>query len=78
VQVIDVDGKLPAQPGVETLLTALPHYKLSEAKDWVRYRRIDPPVRSELWQRLSDLHPRRRMELRDVGTGGSRKGELGL
>jgi len=26
----------PSIAGVETLLTALPHHKLSEAKDWVR------------------------------------------
>jgi hypothetical protein len=26
----------PSIAGVETLLTALPHYKMSEAKDWVR------------------------------------------
>jgi hypothetical protein len=26
----------PSMAGVETLLTALPHHKISEAKDWVR------------------------------------------
>jgi len=28
--------RAPAIAGVKTLLTALPHHKMSEAKDWVR------------------------------------------
>jgi hypothetical protein len=35
----------PSIPGVETLLTALPHHKLSEAKDWTRLH----PNEAEYW-----------------------------